>query len=144
MTAAEPRLAVFVDTSAWIALFKQKDPAHDTIARAWNQLRREGMAIVTSSDILDETYTRLRYDVGHAWAVTFHRSILDAVAAERLVVEWVEEGIAAEAWAIFEKFGDQALSFTDCTSAAICRRLKIPRVLTLDGDFRILGFEVLP
>ncbi len=60
------------------------------------------------------------------------------------MIEWVEKGMAAEAWAIFEKFEDQTLSFTDCTSAALCRRLKIPRVLTLDGDFRILGFEVLP
>lgn len=138
------RSAVFVDTGAWIALYKKADPHHTAVAAAWEALRSEGAALVTSSDVLDETYTRLCYDVGHRWALSFHRFIEEAKTGDELVVQWVTEAIFQDAWSLFEQYDDQTLSLTDCTSAAICHRLHIRTILTLDRDFLILGFETLP
>ena len=36
------------------------------------------------------------------------------------------------------------LSFTDCTSIVLMRRLHIDTVLTLDDDFRRQGFTMIP
>jgi len=137
-------LLVFVDTSAWIALFKEKDPHHATVRRAFEGLVRDGAGFITSSDVLDETFTRLRYDVGHQYAVEFRSYVRAALEQRLLALRWVTEDISRAAWVIFEKYSDQELSLTDCTSAIICREDKVSVVLTLDRDFEMLGFAVLP
>lgn len=137
-------MLVFVDTSAWIALYKQKDPHHAAVRGAFERLVRDGAGFITTSDVLDETLTRLRYDVGHRYAVEFRTYIDEAVKERLLVLRWVTEETAKAAWGIFQKHSDQELSLTDCTSAVICREDKVSAVLTLDRDFEMLGFSVLP
>ena len=137
-------MLVFVDTSAWISLYKRKDPHHDAVREAFQRLVLDSVGLVTSSDVLDETYTRLRYDAGHRHALDFGSYIRDALQARLLVLRWVNEEISQAAWEIFEKYSDHTLSMIDCTSAVIARTDRVSAVLTLDRDFEILGFAVLP
>ena len=44
----------------------------------------------------------------------------------------------------FSSTGDKDLSFTDCTSFAIMRELRLTTVITTDGHLRQVGFDVLP
>jgi predicted nucleic acid-binding protein len=44
----------------------------------------------------------------------------------------------------FCQYRDKHLSFTDCTSFAVMRELKMTTVITTDGHFRQVGFDVLP
>lgn len=48
------------------------------------------------------------------------------------------------AWTLFGQRADQRLSFTDCTSYVLMRRLRLPAMITLDADFKALGLQTLP
>ena len=45
---------------------------------------------------------------------------------------------------IFVRYRDKDFSFTDCTSFAVMRQLRLTEVLTLDDHFSQMGFTVLP
>lgn len=137
-------MRVYVDTSAWISLVAERDPHHAAVAAEWTALLANGALPVTSSDVVAETITRLRYHAGHSVAVQFYELLSEAVRNKRLLLRWVDETLFEQAWQIFRAYHDQELSMADCTSFALCRREKIPRALTLDDHFRIAGLEVIP
>jgi uncharacterized protein len=133
---------VLVDTGAWIALVRKRD-AHYEEATAWYKATATN-PLLTTNYVLDEAVTRLRYDAGLTYALRFRKHIDRAVAGGRLQRVWVDPGIEDEAWTILERYPDVALSFTDATSAAVAKRAKIREVFGFDGDFRALGFELVP
>ena len=45
---------------------------------------------------------------------------------------------------LFKTYSDLKLSFVDCTSFAVMKRLAIGTAFTLDRDFKAMGFAVLP
>jgi predicted nucleic acid-binding protein len=51
---------------------------------------------------------------------------------------------AEASWRLFVSRPDQRLSFTDCTSFALMRRLKLTTAVSLDQDFRAFGLVTLP
>lgn len=136
--------AVFVDTSGWIALLSSSDRLHDRAVERYDQLASEGARLVTNNYVVDETATRLRYDLGIDAALRFRSMLLQAAESGRLRVEWVDERIEAEAWRLLEQFGDVKLSLTDATCAATARAAHIDEVFGCDRDFEALGFVVLP
>lgn len=135
---------VFVDTSGWIAIMVEKDRNHGKAKEYFEALLSEGAALLTSNYVLSETYTRLRYDVGHREAVRFHGIVERAKDEKKLRVVYVDEEIEKEAWEIFERYSDQLFSFVDCTSFVICRKNRVSEVFAFDEDFIIAGFIVNP
>jgi len=47
-------------------------------------------------------------------------------------------------WRFFQKYADQKVSFTDCISFAMMKRLQIKQVFTFDYHFSLAGFDVFP
>jgi predicted nucleic acid-binding protein len=45
---------------------------------------------------------------------------------------------------LFFQYRDKDLSFTDCTSIAVMRELRLTTVITTDRHFHQVGFDVLP
>jgi predicted nucleic acid-binding protein len=45
---------------------------------------------------------------------------------------------------LFFQYRDKDLSFTDCTSIAVMRELKLTSVITTDRHFQQVGFDVRP
>ena len=129
---------LFVDTSAWYALANAKAPRHAEVKKAlalW-----EGR-LCTTDYVFDELVTLVRYRVGHAPAVTVGGVLRDGDACLLIAVE--PEDIHA-AWEQFAREADQRYSFTDCTSFAVMRRLKLTTAAALDEDFARAGFVVVP
>jgi uncharacterized protein len=62
----------------------------------------------------------------------------------RLRWERVESDRFERARNLFFQYRDKDLSFTDCTSFAIMRELRLTTVITTDGHFRQVGCGVLP
>ncbi|MGQ9779614.1 MAG: type II toxin-antitoxin system VapC family toxin [Bacillota bacterium] len=137
-------MKIFVDTSAWIALAAAKDPHHEAVASAWREMLGRGARPMTTSDMIAETITFLRYRAGHRAAVEFREAIREAVEKGCLRLVWVDEELFAQAWTIFLRYADWDLSMADCTGLALCRREKIRTALTLDRHFRMMELETVP
>lgn len=94
---------LFVDTSAWDALADKGDKNHEKARQFRDKIVGE-YRLVTSNYILDELYTLLLMNIGFKGTVDFNGK-LEILKAERvLVVVWINETIAKQAWSVFEQF----------------------------------------
>lgn len=136
--------AIFVDTGGWIAVAVARDQFHKRAASYYRKISKDTIPLVTSNYVLDETYTRIRYDDGHNKALSFHSLIEEAIEVGRLYLQWVTPAIHQEAWAIFENYFDQMFSFTDCTSFVIARHAGSKEIFGFDQNFNTMGFVLRP
>ena len=133
--------AVFVDTGGWMACADQSDPAHVACTAARDATLEAGHILITTDFVVDETLTLIRFRLGLAAANAWWQQI-DGSA--RLRWERVENDRFERARSLFFQYRDKDLSFTDCTSVAIMRELRLTTVITTDGHFRQVGFDVIP
>ena len=133
--------AVFVDTAGWMACADRADPVHLACITARDTAMEAGRLLVTTDFVVDETLTLIRIRLGLAAANAWWQQI-DGSA--RLRWERVEAARFERARHLFFQFRDKDLSFTDCTSVAVMRELKLKVVLTTDHHFEQVGFELLP
>src|SRR5438309_10565931 len=133
---------MFVDTSAFYALADKKDTNHRRARAFLAYLQRKGQALLTSTDVFDETVTLVRYRMGHRAAVTLG----DKLAESRWcrIVD-VMNDTRRSAWDTFVRYADQTLLLTDCTSFATMRSMHLSEAFTFDRrDFAAAGFVVRP
>lgn len=121
-----------------------RDKFHKQAASYYRNLSVEKVHLVTSNYVLVETYTRIRYDDGHAKAIKFHSLIKEAVKTGRLHIEWVTTAIHQEAWTIFKEYADQLFSFVDCTSFVIASHAGVKEAFGFDEHFNTMGFTLKP
>src|ERR687892_1024288 len=133
--------AVFVDTGGWMACADRADPAHAACTAARDATLEAGRTLITTDFVVDETLTLIRFRLGLAAANTWWQQI-DGSA--RLRWERVENDRFERARNLFFQYRDKDLSFTDCTSIAVMRELKLKTVITTDAHFQQAGFDVLP
>jgi hypothetical protein len=133
--------AVFVDTGGWMACADRSDPAHLACTAARDATLEAGRILITTDFVVDETLTLIRFRLGLAAANAWWQQV-DGSA--RLRWERVESDRFERARDLFFQYRDKDLSFTDCTSVAIMRELKLTTVITTDGHFHHVGFDVLP
>ena len=129
---------VFVDSSAWIALFSARDRHHDEIEQAFRAAVAESLRLVTTSLVLSEVH---RFHLFHAGIAAAARA-LDAIDASRLVrvvFPGAEHHASARRW--LARFPDQPISYVDAVSFALMDAERMRAALTLDRDFAIAGFE---
>ena len=134
---------IFVDNSAWIALSNTRDQHYDEAKTIFNRLLQQRMQIVTTDYVIDETVTRLRYDLSHAATVKF-LDVIERTAQEDTLAEiGVDRRLFQEALRLFRQYDSARLSFTDCTSFAVCQKHKIAEVFAFDSDFEMMGITML-
>ena len=132
---------LFVDTAGWMACADAADPHHQAARTTRDQwLEREGQ-LVTSDYVIDETLTLLRLRLGLEAAENWWHSI---AASKRVQRELIDEERAERARGIFFRYRDKDFSFTDCTSFALMREMRLRQALTTDAHFRQAGFQMLP
>jgi len=132
---------LFVDTGGWMACADAADPAHRRARAARDRALEEGVALVTTDFVVDESLTLLRLRLGLPAADAWWRQVDGSARLrwERITVERFDR-----ARGLFFKYRDKAFSFTDCTSFAVMQELRLTRVLTTDKHFRQMGFQVVP
>ena len=126
---------VFVDTSGWYAYARKDDPAHGSAREA---LERWEGRLVTTDYVFDETVTLARARLGSAAAGRIGETLLDPGVVE--LVHLLPEDFE-DAWSMFKKRKDKDWSFTDCSSFAVMRRLRLEAAVTTDRHFSQAGFE---
>ncbi len=130
---------LFVDTSAWCALFNTGDNHYPWAKELWEKIVRDKIHLMTSDYILDETLTLLRVRVNFEAAKEAGEKLMASHILQRINVSDRDFMLA---WEWFKKYKDKLFSFTDCTSFALMKENKIHKVWTLDNDFSLAGFEV--
>ena len=121
---------IILDTSFLIAFYNKRDSRHREALKIFDEIANDKLVI--SDYIFDEVVTFLRAKV--PWiAQEVGKNIL-----ENLDVIRVNDEDFKTAWELFNEFDE--LSFTDCTTLSLSKRLKISRVVTFDQSL-IRAFE---
>lgn len=131
---------VFIDTSFFKALLDPKDDFHIQADKIWQLLLEKNIALITSNYIIDETLTLVRFRCGLPVAVKL-RNLLHEYS-EYLEISRVTLDDDVGAWSWFEKDWSK-LSFTDCVSFAVMKRLGLTDVATFDEHFSRAGFTII-
>ncbi len=132
---------IYFDTGAFIALWVAKDGRHDAARVVLQSVRDERIRLFTSNFVLDEAVTHAGRLAGSRFAAERLRNILDS---KTLTVLRPDERDERGALALYEKYADQKVSFTDAVSFALMRRNGIKRAFAFDRHFELAGFELWP
>jgi hypothetical protein len=132
--------AIFVDTSWWKAMVDANDDFYTKAVRQLRWMDIQKPKLVTSNYILDESFSLIRFKCGLDKARELKERLVEL--EEYLRIVRVTEADDRNAWEWFDKPWKK-LSFTDCASFALLRRLEIVRVATFDSHFAKAGFGVL-
>jgi predicted nucleic acid-binding protein len=131
--------AVFVDTSAFLALLDADDEHHVMVKKGWARLLQSDVPLITSNYVLVETFALVQNRLGMEAVRVFQEDIVPLFG-----IRWLEAATQAVATGVLLSAGRKKLSLVDCSSFEVMRRGGIRRVLTLDRHFREQGFESLP
>jgi uncharacterized protein len=129
---------LFVDTSGWYDLLYSGAPKHEEIVQL---VRQPGIALVTSTYVLDELVALLLTRFDHATAARAGSHIRSAAEVR---VEHPDAPEEQRAWALFLDRPDKGYTLTDCLSFVVMRRLKLETAIATDDHFGQEGFTVLP
>lgn len=133
-------MTIFLDSSFFKALLDEKDEFFPRAVRVFSFCHKQQAKLVTTNYIVDETLTLLRVRCGLPIALKL-RELLTKGAQKILLIRVSIED-EAEAWDWFEKPWSK-LSFTDCVSFAVMKRLGLTDVATFDQHFSKAGFKIL-
>jgi len=130
---------VFVDTSALFAVLDASDQNHGAAREIWARALERSSSLVTSNYVGVETLALVQRRLG-----------IQAVGAlvERvfpvLDLRFISPELHAAAIESLLTSNRRGLSFVDCTSFALMRRLGLERVFAFDRHFAEQGFGVAP
>jgi predicted nucleic acid-binding protein len=129
---------IFIDTSAFYALFDRDDNHYNSAAQAWKAMREQPEQLACSNYILLETTALLQNRLGMPAVLDF------AGLSNLLSVYWVDIELHKRAVATLLTAGRRGLSLVDCVSFEIMRTQGIRTAFTFDPHFTEQGFTCLP
>ncbi|RLG28276.1 VapC toxin family PIN domain ribonuclease [Methanosarcinales archaeon] len=124
---------IFVDTGAWYALPDISDANHRAAAKFKDSLARP---LMTSNYVVDAVITLVRNRLGYKVAIDIGQKLWGKSIANLIRVMLRDE---IKAWDVFVQYCDKNLSFTDCTSFALVKRIGITAVFAFDEHFKQHG-----
>lgn len=132
--------ALFVDTSALIAILDAQDQYH---TRIHNFLKNQTGSVqaFTTNLVLTELLTFFSRKSKLDRAIQFHHELLKNPDYSVL---WIDDNLHRQAVIILKKYSDHCLSFVDATSFAVMKQLGLTAALAFDEDFVRAGFTTLP
>jgi len=135
-------MKLLVDTGAFIALTDADDENHKAAVVFYRSSKEKGARFLTTNFVLCETMNYLRARVSHQIAILFWESLKKSGFIEMITVT---PSMEEAAFAIFKRYHDKGFSFTDCTSFAVMRSLKLKKAFAFDKHFeQFEGISRLP
>ncbi len=130
-------MAVFVDTSGFLAAADRDDRHHLTAVKAFTAALSDGQPLVTHSMVVTETSALMHRRLGHDVALAF----LDSIKS--MEVLWVDHSLFSQGLERFRRKSPAGLSLVDCVSFATMTTLSIHRYIGIDAHFEVEGFKQL-
>lgn len=131
---------VFVDSSFLFAYFVESDTFHTESQNIFQAMAKQQLELVVSNFILDETYTLLRIKSNLPTALALRQALENSKILLTIIRVTVDD--EADAWEWFTKPWSK-LSYTDCVSFALMKRLGLTQVATFDVHFAKAGFKII-
>lgn len=131
---------IFIDSSFFKGLIDIKDDFNESAIKIWENFRQKKIPLITSNFILDETFTLIRVKCRLSAAMELRERIL--AGAKRIKIIRISVSDESKAWNWFQNEWKN-LSYTDCTSFAVMKRLGITDVATFDEHFGKAGFKII-
>lgn len=135
-------MKVFVDTSAFISLLVKQDAHHELVVRKHKEYMKRRAIFLTSDYILDELYTHLVYDLPKNKVSEIAAKFDQKIHAKDIRLLPIDETVFSQAKEALLRFCEHKISFTDCTSYVLVKKLALDEVFTLDSDFKKLNLAV--
>ena len=132
-------MTIFIDTSAFYALFDRDDENHPRAKAAWEAMLHDGADLLTHNYVLLETSALLQHRLGLAALRTFHEDVAPVVR-----IDWIAESRHAAAAGAVLAAGRKKLSLVDCVSFQTMRELGVRRAFCFDKHFKEQAFETIP
>ena len=130
---------IFVDTSAFYALLDGDDAEHSRASKLWEGKPPGEGDLATTNYVVLESMALLQSRLGMHAVRVFHDAVLPLVR-----IEWIDEGVHAQAVSAFIAADRRGLSVVDLSSFETMRRLGIRSAFTFDRHFRQYGFQTVP
>jgi predicted nucleic acid-binding protein len=138
--SAAPRPArVFVDSSAWLALFSARDANHGPADALFRHASATSVGLLTTNLVLAEVHRLLLFRAGPRAAASALAHIDDSTL---VTIAFPSPSLHAAARGWLAKLPDQKISYTDASSFAVMEAERIAAALTFDRDFWVAGFQV--
>lgn len=130
-------MSVFLDTGFFVAFHNSRDVNHKRAVELMEKLLEgEYGPIYTSDYIFNEAVTVAYVRTGrHDLAVDMGNLILGIDHPKFVTILPIEEEVFKNTWSIFMSYPRRGLSFTDCSSIALIRRLGIKGIVSFDRGF---------
>jgi predicted nucleic acid-binding protein len=134
---AQSSFDVFIDSSAYVALFALDDPLTDAAKQAFDTIKQKRLNPVTSSLVVGEVITVLSIRGGQDLARLFLSSLEDS----QMSVLFVNEDMHDEAILLFKQQSKKGTSYVDCTDYVVMQKLDIPYILSFDEFHRRMSLK---
>ena len=132
----EPLKTVFVDTSAFYALFNRDDPHHEEAVRVY----QDSLILVTTQVIFTELLSLLTKRLGKHQAIRYGKEI--KASREKLRILHTSEAQEEKAWNLFCRFKDKEYDLVDCLSFVVMEENDIEEAFAFDRHFAQYGFRL--
>ena len=127
---------LFVDSSAFFALFNSAEPQHQAARAVLERAASEATGLLTTNFVVAETHALTLARIGHVPATRFLRTMEQtSIRVIRATIR--DEAVGRE---IIDRYEDKDCSLTDAISFAVMRRLGITTAFSFDRDFVRFGF----
>lgn len=132
-------MTAFVDTSAIVALLSRADAHHADAVAIWKNLLASRARLLTTDLVMAEAVVVVRSRAGFQPSVQAGERLL----ADPFELVWADRLLMTEAWRLYRRYHDHALSLCDCVSFAVMRQRRIESAFAYDDDFEAVGFTCL-
>ena len=129
----------YIDTSALLAILDADDKNHIKAKEQWANLILTEATLVCSDYILVESLALIQHRLGLMAVKVFHEDIFPI-----LTIQWIDQSIYQTGITSVLMAARKSLSFVDCISFEVMRRLGIKSVFAFDKHFKEQGFICLP
>jgi uncharacterized protein len=131
--------SIFVDSSAWIALFSRRDQHHEEADHAFRAIVASRRRMLTTNLALAEIHRLLLYRAGIKAAAAALEKIESSPLVEIAFADAAHHQ-AAKDW--MKQLQDHPISYTDAISFSVMKASRCREALSYDHHFSIAGFEV--
>lgn len=125
-------MRIFIDTGAFIALADSDDENHIAAKKYYRDSKEIGAKFTTTNFVICQTMNYLRAKVSHTVSVVFWENLKKSGTFEVINITPLLENTA---FAIFKQYADKNFGFTDCTSFAAMKSLKLNKAFAFDKHF---------